>query len=328
MNPKAILDIIEKYDRFLVACHVNMEGDSLGSQLALASLLRKHGKQVITANGTAVPDSLKFLSGWPDVIIDPGTTDLAEVQCMVVVDCPHLKRIGPVYDALPPDVFIVNIDHHVSNEQFGHVNWIDGCAAAVGEMIYDLFEASGHPMDGDAALALYTSIMTDTGSFRFSNTTPGTLKRAAALLNYGIKPHEVYGHVYESHTQQELALLKEVLGNLQLTDNNQVATACVTLEMMERCGGRPESSDWFLDITRSVGVVRATALLTELDPGRIKISLRSKGFVDVNRVACFFGGGGHRAAAGCTIEKPLAEARELLVEQIRRAVSEASPAEL
>ncbi|MFH2138577.1 MAG: bifunctional oligoribonuclease/PAP phosphatase NrnA [Candidatus Omnitrophota bacterium] len=327
MVKNQVLKKIKNSESILISTHVNPDGDALGCQLALARLIKIMGKKLRIVNEDSIPQVYEFLPECNIIerydTIDPAKLDF---DLVLIVDCPNLKRIGRVNDLIK-DQPVINIDHHVSNEKFGDINWIDPHVSSVGEMVYDLFKTSGIELDDSSALYLYVSIMTDTGSFRYSNTTSATHTIAADLLPFNIHPKEIYGYIYEKKSFAEMKLLGEILNGLQRTNDGKIAWIKLTNQMLQRNDLMPESADDVIDYVRMIEGVEVAAFLRELDvENSVKVSLRSKTKIDVNEIAAYFGGGGHSAAAGCVIKKDMAEAEHIIIEQIKKSV-EANAAE-
>jgi len=321
MIKQQILDILKKHQRFLIAAHIHPEGDAIGSQLAMAHLLKKMGKTVRIVNADAVPYNLGFL---PDAALIENCRAVApetlNFDAALILDCPVLERVGAVQNLLN-NALIVNIDHHISNNDFGAVNWVDAKASSTGEMIYKLFKNSATPLDPASALYLYVAIMTDTGSFHYSNTTSATHHIAAELLSYDINPTKIYEHIYETKSFETMKLLAEVLTGLKRSRDGKYVWFKVTLDMLKKNNLTDESTEDFIDFVRMVEGAEVVAFLRETRSRHIvKVSLRSKSAIDVNAIAKHFGGGGHYAASGCVIEKTIDEAEKLLVSRIRAAM--------
>jgi len=320
MIKKRILKIIKKHKRFLISGHIHPEGDSIGSQLALANLLKAMGKSVRIINKDAVPGNLMFLPGCKQIErYTKAKNDKVRFDVAVILDCTGLERTGSVARLIKNE-YIINIDHHISNENFGNVNWIDHQASAAGEMIYNLFKASNVKLDNNSALCLYVAIMTDTGSFRYSNTTSATHRIIAELLKYKINPTRAYEYIYETKSFATMKMLGEALDNLRRSKDGRIVWFKVTDKMLKKYKLLPEDTENFIDVVRMIEGADVAAFLRELDCGGIKVSLRSKGKTDVNKIAGVFGGGGHKLASGCLIEKKMSMAEELLIKQIKKAI--------
>jgi bifunctional oligoribonuclease and PAP phosphatase NrnA len=323
MIKKQILETIKKHKHFLIAAHINPEGDSIGSQLAMANLLRSMGKTVRIVNADNVPKNLMFLPG-TDQIETPLDKDQQNIKfdAAIILDCPNLERIGKVRQLLNKQ-YIICIDHHISNDRFGDINWIDHKASSAGEMVYGLFETGNIAIDDANALCLYVAIMTDTGSFRYSNTTVKTHQIIADLLSYNLNPTKIYEHIYETKSFEVMKLLAEVLNNLQRSKDGTYVWFRVNDEMLKRNHLKPEATEDFIAFVRMIEGAEVVAYLREIDSGaKVKISLRSKTDIDVNKIAGHFGGGGHQAASGCVIDANIDQAEKLLLRQIKKSMKE------
>ncbi len=296
--PEALLAQIRAGNRFLLTSHINPDGDAIGSELGLARLLRKMGKGATVWNRDPVPQVYLPLAGSDRIHVGEespaGHPELFD--SVILLECPGPDRCGlfEAFAGLP----VINIDHHLGNEQYGVVNWVDTSAPAVGEMVFRLAEALNLEIDEATANALYLTLVTDTGGFRFSNTTPETFEAAAALMREGASPVTVSRWLYESQPESAVRLLGAVLETLELHHGGRVATAWLTQDMVERCGASPGDSEGLIDTPRSIAGVEAVAMLRELRPGELKVSLRSNGVANVEKIARGHGGGGHHNAAG------------------------------
>jgi phosphoesterase RecJ-like protein len=261
------------------------------------------------------PDLLAFLPG----VDRYRTLDRLDGRFDVVVltDCPNPQRTeGLIDQARDAAQVVVNIDHHPDNRRYGHVNWIDVTAAATGEMVYELLTALRVPLTPAIATNLYTAIHTDTGSFRYSNVTARTFTIAAALVAAGARPELVSESLYERRAPDALHWLGEALARVEVSEDGRVGWLALSADSIPE---RIVESEELVNYPRSVASVRVACLLRELN-GTVKVSLRGKGDVDVQKIAAQFGGGGHVNAAGCTVPGPLPEATRLLLSAVRRAV--------
>jgi len=309
-----IIKAINKYDKFLVTAHVNLEGDSLGSQLGMKNLLEGLDKVCHIVDNDAVPEHYKFLPGASEVSSDLSKS--YDFDAVIVLDCPTIKRIGKVSSLLAKDKFVINIDHHVSNEKFGNINWVDPNASSAGEMVFKLFKATGVPLTKEAALALYIAILTDTGSFNYDNTSRVTHEIAGELLGYGLDPASVSESVYEKKAVADIKFLGMVLSTIKINKHGDVAYLEITRPMIKATGATPAKSEGFVNYARSIDKVRVALIFREEADGTINVSFRSKGDVDVNKIASFFGGGGHVKASGCVIKDSLASAQKLVLSKV------------
>jgi bifunctional oligoribonuclease and PAP phosphatase NrnA len=299
--------------------HVHPDGDVLGTLLGLGLALSAAGASVTFAGPHPVPDVLTFLPGsdrWQVWKAAPGPFDI-----VVMTDCPNPDRSeGLLEGARGPRSRVLNIDHHPDNRRYGSIDWIDPSAAATGEMIFDLLGALGLPLTPAIALNLFTAVHTDTGSFRYSNTTPRTFRIAAELAAAGADPALVSDRLYQQRGRDSLVQLGTVLRRVEVSDDGQVAWLSVPRDLVPR--ELIESED-LVSYPRSIAGVKVAVLLREEAPGTVKASLRAKGEVAVNKIAHRFGGGGHENAAGCTLSGTLEEASASLLQAVREALAPA-----
>ena len=316
---KSVMEAIRRHRRFAVSSHVNPEGDALGSALALASLLKRLGKQAVVATDGGIPKAFEFFPRVAKVVGRPSQIPLPEVA--MTVDVPVLARLGSMEDLFKQAGLSVNIDHHVSNQLFGDVNWVDPKAAAVGEMIYRLYQAFRVKPTRDEAFCMYVSIVTDTGSFRYMSTMPEVHRIASDLISRGVSPLKVGQDIYECHSPSDLRFLGKVLNSLKSTPDGRITWVEVPYSMLKSCRPGPEIVDELVTYPRSVRTAEVSFVLRDqANDGKIRVSFRSKGKVDVNKIARCFGGGGHMAASGCTVNGTLAQVRRKVLEAARQAV--------
>src|ERR671928_437457 len=306
-----VVELIEQKSRFAIASHVRPDGDSLGSSLGLYWLLRALDKEAEVIMRDAVPHAYQKLPGADLIRVTPAVD--REYDAVFVIECSDISRPGLV------DLekqFVVNIDHHSTSALFGSLNWIDPTASAVGEMIYNLCKAVGVRVTREIAECVYTALITDTGSFHYSNTSERTFKVASELVRAGVKPAKVSQAVFANYPWSKIELMSEVLATVRRDASGRVAWLVQTLDMQERTGASDEDGDGFVNYPMGCGDVEACAFFKETAPGLYRVSLRSKCDVNVARIAERFGGGGHRNAAGCTFRGTLDEAEQILVSQL------------
>jgi len=320
--PRELFEILAKPSGpVLCLGHVHPDGDVLGTLLGLGLALGAAGSSVTFAGPHPVPGVLSFLPGsdrWQVWTTAPGHFDV-----IVMTDCPNSDRSeGLLEGARGPASRVLNIDHHPDNRRYGTIDWIDPSAAATGEMVFDLVRALGLTITPAVALNLFTAIHTDTGSFRYSNTTPRTFRIAAELTAAGADPALVSDRLYQQRARDSLVQLGSVLRRVEVSPDGQVAWLTVPRDFVSR--EFVESED-LVSYPRSVGRVKVALLLREEAPGTIKVSLRGKGDVPVNEIAHRFGGGGHENAAGCTLSGTLEEATAALLQAVRESMGTARP---
>ena len=296
--PELVLARLRGASRVLITSHVNPDGDAVGSSIGLARLLRRMGKSVVIWLRDAPPRLYSPLAGVDRIHVgsEPPASFPDSFDLAVVLECPSLDRCG-LEDklALLP---MLNIDHHLGNRNYGAVNWIDTASPAVGEMVFRIAVALHAAIEVETANALYLALFTDTGGFRFGNSSPEAFEAAAALVRAGAQPDRVACWLYESQPLAGVLLHGELTRTIELHHRGQVATAWLRREMIEKTGAGPGDSEGLIDLPRSIAGVEAVALFRELEGGGYKVSLRSRGAIDVEKVARQQGGGGHHNAAG------------------------------
>ncbi|HEY8418596.1 MAG TPA: bifunctional oligoribonuclease/PAP phosphatase NrnA [Limnochordales bacterium] len=309
---------------YVIIGHVDPDLDSLGSVLALAWGLERLGKRVHALSPDPVRPEWRFLPGADRIQVPPPVP--TDAEALVVLDC-DLGRTGPVAAVAERFAHVYNLDHHVTNVAGGTVRYIDPQAAATGEIIYAvLVEHWGLPLDQAAATCLYAAVMTDTGSFRYSNTRAATLRIAGALVEAGARPDEIASLVYEQASWSSLQLLARALATLERTPEGRIAWITVTRDMLAAVGARYDDADGMVQFPRMVKGVEVAIIFRELPDGGTRVGLRSKGAVDVSRIAAALGGGGHPRAAGCTLALPVAAARERVLAAVQQAMAAAGAA--
>ena len=300
--PGEFVDALRDGGSFLLSSHAHPDGDAIGSEVALARILRSIGRSATIWNVDPAPATYAGVIG--NTAIHVGRTPPRgfpdDFDLVVPLECPRLDRTGleQALGQLP----ILNMDHHPGNRLYGAANWVDTKAPAVAEMVLRLAHALDAPVDAATATALYLGLSTDTGSFRFSNATPRAFDAASELVRLGARPERIAGWLYESQPPGAVRLLGEVLGTLELHGDERIASVRLDLDMFERAGAAAADSEGLIDYPRSIRGVEAAALFRERPEGDIKVSLRSRGRVDVGAIASRRGGGGHRNAAGCLID--------------------------
>jgi len=314
---EAICRVFRERDRFLIACHENPEGDAIGSELALALALRKTGKTATVINSDPVPETLRFLPG-ADTVRYEG--DGARYDVAVIVDCGSPERTGRIGAELRKCPETVNIDHHVTNGRHGDYCLVDPEAAATGVLIYRILKAMGIPVDRSIAVNLYVAVLTDTGSFRYSNTNPEAFEVAGEMVRRGADPWSVSKQVYETQSRERIGLLGRVLSTLEFAGNGRIAAITTLRKDLEAFRLNKDSLEGFINYPRSIAGVEVAVAFREEGDGGIRVSLRSKGRVDVSRVASAFDGGGHRNASGCTVRGTLPEAKRRVFEALAKAL--------
>jgi phosphoesterase RecJ-like protein len=303
----AILAALQAAPSVAVLAHVRPEGDAIGATLGMALALRAAGKLVAAYNADPLPPELALLPGAREVRREIPIRD--RYACYLVLDTSDLERTGGLLAGRPATAPLLNVDHHPGNSRFGDVNWVDPTASSAGEMAYRILRRGGWPVPEAVAANLYAAILTDTGSFQHSNTTPGALRAAAELVEQGAGVERLAVALYGNRDPRQWRLLSEALASLELSADGRLAWIEVTCAAQARAGIGLEATEDFVGYARAVRGVEIALAFKEVSAGEVKVSLRSRGQVDVAGLAGQFGGGGHRNAAGCTLREPLAAAR-------------------
>lgn len=292
-----VVELIENKNVYAITTHVRPDGDGIGSSLGLYWLLNSLGKNAEVIIRDAVPGSYNQLPGAEDIRIVSEID--RDYDAVFVIECSDIDRPG--IKGLE-DQTVVNIDHHATSEHFGTINWIDQTASAVGEMIYNLCKAIGGRITKEIAECIYLALVTDTGSFHFPNTTERTLKVASELVKVGVKPADISKVVYNSFSWSRVELMHRVLATVKRSENGKIAWLRQSLEMKKNAEAVEGDNNGFVNIPLMAREVQAVAYMREVRPNAFRVSLRSKGDLNVARVAEQFGGGGHKNAAGFRVE--------------------------
>jgi phosphoesterase RecJ-like protein len=306
-----IVEVLQAAPSVAVLAHVFPEADAIGSTLGACLALRDAGKVAGAYNAHRLPAGLRSLPGAMDLVQEGPI--LRPYACYLVLDTSDLERTGGLLDGRPAKATLLNVDHHPGNTRFGDVNWIDADASSAGEMVYRVLRRGGFPISQATATNLYAAILTDTGRFQFGNTTPRALRTAAELVECGAAVEEISTGLYGNRDPREWLLLSEVLASLRASPNGRLAWIEVSLAAQSRAGLGLEATEDFVQYVRDLAGVRIAMAFKEVSPTEVKVSFRSRGTLDVARLAAQFGGGGHRNAAGCTLHEALAEARGRVV---------------
>ncbi len=323
MSLPKVISAIRRHRKFLISGHVDPEADAIGSQLAIASLIKRLGKAPVIIDQDSPPVSCDFMPGIKSIVLfkDLNKKVLKDIDCAVVVDCPTLERTGKVADLVTRDMEVINIDHHVSNNYFGSVNWVDGKGAATGELIFEIFKRLGLKLSKDDAINIYSAILVDTGSFRYSNTSAKTHIIAAELIKNGLDTNFIYESLFEMKNYDVTHLLGRSLSTLKRSGDGKIVWMWITKDMMKKSGAEMKDAENFIGFPRSVRGSKVALLFKETEEkGLIKVSLRGKDGIDVNKIAMKFGGGGHVAAAGFSIRASCREAEKKVLAEVSRHV--------
>jgi len=312
MKIEQIVKLIADSRTFLIVSHENPDGDAIGSTLALTNALREMGKEVVAYNRDGAPLEYTFLPGLDSVVST--VAENVKFDAGFVLDAGELKRAGTwVRNACRT---LVNIDHHPFSEDFGDIYWVDTAASATGVMIYRLLAAIGHPVSLDVAFCIYTAILSDTGSFRYSNADPEAFRVAAEMVDLGVDPWSIASGLYENQDEARLRLLALSLPTLRVSSCGACASLAVTLEMYRLANASEEHTDRFVNYPRSVRGVEVALFFRQLDAQTFKVSFRSKGRIDVGALSRALGGGGHHNAAGATVNGSLEQVQDWVFSQV------------
>jgi len=313
-----VVELIENKQSFAITTHIRPDGDGIGSSLGLCWLIRSLGKSAEVIAADTIPVAYRALPGADEIRnvseIDRQYDAVFVIECSDV-DRPGIKGLG--------DQFTVNIDHHATSEHFGTINWIDSTASAVGEMIYNLCKAIGGRVTREIAECLYLALVTDTGSFHFPNTTDRTLKVASELVRVGVKPADISEAVYNSYPWSRIELMRRVLETVKRDETGRVAWMRQTLAMKTDSKAVDGDNNGFVNIPLAAREVLAVIYMREVGDNQFRVSLRSKGDINVAKVAETFGGGGHKNAAGCCVEGDWDVRERELVQAVTDAVEKA-----
>ncbi len=315
-----ILQHIKSSQCILIASHAEPDGDCVGSLLALGLALDKLDKSITLFNASPIPAVYRFLPGVEK--ITRHFDEAAAYDLAIILDCGDIARVGEASSALERIPIIVNIDHHVSNTGFGHLQLIDTNACATAEIVYRLINALKISFDKSMATSLYLGILTDTGSFRFSNTNQAAFAISKAMIDIGVEPHNVAQRVFGTYSLGRIKLLNMDLNSIEISENGKLSLMTVSRSMLNDTGTSPEDIDGMINYARRIEDVKVAALIHEIKNGTGKfanmnkyhVSLRSDSTVDVARIAGKFGGGGHASAAGFQIESTLLALKEKIIQ--------------
>lgn len=322
-NLKSISEIIKKNNKFLIVSHVNPDGDSIGSQLAMVKFLENIGKKVSILNNSFVPDIYRFLPGSSK--IKTSVSDSEKFDVGLMLDASDESRLGEIEkEAIKKAPLVINIDHHASNNRFGEVYYLDQDAAATAIIIYKLIKLSGSVIDSDMANCLYVGISSDTGSFQFSNTNSEVHEIAADLIKLGASPCRIYGETHEIFNVPTIKLLGLAMLSLQMNGSGEIAWIKLRQKDFSMACAKPYETEGFINYLQMIKGVRAALFFREIiDKNNnilIKVSFRSKEGIDVHKIAGVFGGGGHSQAAGCAIEGDMDSVIKRVVSEVEKYI--------
>ncbi|WP_424765748.1 DHH family phosphoesterase [Paenibacillus sp. sgz302251] len=307
-------------NNFLVVSHVQPDGDAISSTLVVGWLLQKLGKSAVLINEGELPSRLSFLDNFESIVNYKQAPPEQKFDAVIAIDCADYRRIGDVTSSFAHEAKLLNIDHHPTNNSFGALNVIRAEAAATVEILFDLIERAGITLDLNCATAIYTGLLTDTGGFRYSNTSPRVMNIASQLLAIGVSGNELADHLLEKMTLAKLKLLQIALSRLTFSDNLEIGWVYIGKDDLQETGAVREDLEGIVNYALNVDGVEVGILFKESEDGAVKASIRSAGKANVAAIAQTFGGGGHVRAAGCRLDGPLPDAIQQLVEAVRKAL--------
>ncbi|MCA1560247.1 MAG: bifunctional oligoribonuclease/PAP phosphatase NrnA [Acidobacteria bacterium] len=312
-----IRDAIQQRQRFLLTSHARPDGDSIGSQLAMAFALDALGKQVRIVNADPAPEHYLEFPGVNRIAI--ATRVEPDVDAVIVMECSDLSRTGVA--GLERE-FLINIDHHAGNRMYGAVNWFDESAAACGEMVFDVIKALHVPLTLEIATHIYLAILTDTGSFHHSNITPRTFEICRQAVQAGVNPTAMARGVFDSNSFGKLKLIGALLDSMELVDHGRLAVLYMDDQMLDACGCTHNDTEGLINLPLTAREIQAVVFFKVAPGAEVRVSMRSKYDVDVRVVANKFGGGGHKNAAGFTVQGRLDDVKPRIIEQMTRAIAD------
>lgn len=309
-----IAELLNRGKSILLLPHIHPDGDTIGSSLALLLALRKIGKEALVLVEDELPSNLKFLP------LDDIHSKLSEgfyPDVVIAIDVSDLERLGKRRAYIENAPVTVNLDHHITNLCFAQHNYVDVQAAATGEIIYELIKTMQVDMDKEIAACIYCALSTDTGSFKYDNTTAKTHQIASALLEHGLDLNKITVDLYQNKAYGKIKLLGEALNTLKVYYAGKLSILSVTKSMLEKSNANHTDADGLVEFARDIEGVEVAVLLKELSSNEIKVGLRAKYDVDVAKIAAEFGGGGHKKASGCTIYGNITEARTQMIDTFK-----------
>jgi phosphoesterase RecJ-like protein len=315
-NLRGVIQALEDSRRVLICSHVEPDGDSIGSQLALAEFLDSLGKEARIVNQDPVPSRYRFLD--PQRRIQNDLPSGFQPDTAVILDCSNQERLGEIGELVGADMVIVTIDHHRAEPRPDDPAYVDLQASSTGELLIDIIREMNVPIGPQQADRLYAAIFTDTGGFRFPNTTGKSLAAAAELARWGARPGLIAAKIYEERSLASLKLLGCALGKLSVLENGRVTMVSLGLDDLEQCEADSGEAEGIVDVLITVRKAQIGVLTREMPSGVIKVNLRTRGGVKANKIAEALGGGGHANAAGYRTTSPLDQAQKALLDEIHK----------
>jgi bifunctional oligoribonuclease and PAP phosphatase NrnA len=311
---------LREHDHYLVVSHMNPDGDAASSTYAVGLVLRMLGKSYTLVNEGTVPDKFLAIASEQNIQAWANTQQALAFSHVICVDCADYSRVGGVQGWIAPDARILNIDHHATNDRYGEINVVREDAASTTEVLFDLFEHMGLTIELDLAECLYTGLLTDTGGFRYANTSPKVLEIASRLIRVGVNSSHLAELYLEKITLSHIELLKRSLSTLTMHASGKISWLYVTTDDIKASSASDEDLEGLVNYPRNIDGVEVGLLFKQKDADTVKVSFRSAGLVDVSLVAQSFGGGGHKRASGCTIKGTIEEAIQQVVAKVEAAI--------
>ncbi|HLB58872.1 MAG TPA: DHH family phosphoesterase [Bdellovibrionota bacterium] len=309
----SVIEALKKAKQVLILSHRGADGDAIGSTLAIGIGLEQIGKKVVMFNQDVVPLHLKFL---PSSNRISKSLDGVTCDAVLILDCADLDRAGETFLKFPKGPTIINIDHHGTNTRFGDSYFIEPNASSTGEVIFDILQLIGVKITKPIATNLFCALISDTGSFRYRNTSPKVLHTAAALVDAGASPEEIGKELFDTYPVERLKVLNRVLDSLSLHFNGKVAILVVTDKDLQETGATLDMTEGFVDLLRRIDTVEVAVLLKERNDGTVKMSTRARRNIDVGKFCQVFGGGGHKAAAGANISGSVQQVIQKVLKEV------------
>ncbi|HSL22946.1 MAG TPA: bifunctional oligoribonuclease/PAP phosphatase NrnA [Vicinamibacterales bacterium] len=318
----SIRDEILRRGRFLISSHARPDGDSIGSQLAMAFALGELGKECRIVNRDEPPEHYYEFPGVDSIAIatrvDPAWGDF---DAEIIMECGDLPRTG--VEGLGR-AFVINIDHHLGNTMYGSLNWFDESASACGEMVFELIRALGVRLTPEIATHVYLAILTDTGSFHHSNITPRTFEVCRQVTEAGVNPASMARRVFDSNSYGKLKLIGHLLDSMELHGDGRLAVMCMTQDLLDHADSTVNDTEGIINLPLTAREIQAVVFFKALEAGQVRVSMRSKYDVDVRAVAVQYGGGGHTNAAGFSVPGGVAEVRPAIIQKLVAEVERAA----
>ena len=318
---KQIINKIEEAKNILIVSHIGPDGDTIGSTVALATLICKNfaNKNVHFVIQHKIPDVYKFLPNINKAILTNREITISCYDLAIAIDCATKNRMGYIEKIFDKAKFKINIDHHITNPQYADINIIDGNLSSCGELVFDIAQKMKLKISTEAATCLYTAILADTGAFRYSNTTANTFRCASQLVELGANSHEIYEYCFEKRPIEMFKISAKAINDAKFLEDNKIAYTVVDRNMLKKFNALDEHLEGIPEILRQAKSVEISFVLKETIKNEAKFSFRSK-TLDVSSLCAQFGGGGHKLAAGCILKTSLEEALKIVLPEVKKLV--------